>query len=88
MIIMFQLHHTDKFNGVPYGLFLGPMASFSLGLLLFVLIFLILLAFNNLTMFDLVIQELEEVGGNEELEKEIGRRIKLYKKGSGSGSSS
>ncbi|VVA92655.1 unnamed protein product [Arabis nemorensis] len=52
-----QLHHTDKFNGVPYGLFLGP-------------------------------KELEEVGGNEELEKEISRRIKLYNKGSGSGSSS
>ncbi|KAF7132137.1 hypothetical protein RHSIM_Rhsim09G0200600 [Rhododendron simsii] len=41
-----QLHHTDKFKGVPYGLFLGP-------------------------------KELEEVGGNEELEKEINRRIKL-----------
>ncbi|RVW43259.1 Beta-carotene 3-hydroxylase 1, chloroplastic [Vitis vinifera] len=40
-----QLHHSDKFNGVPYGLFLGPM-------------------------------ELEEVGGMEELEKEINRRIK------------
>ncbi|KAF9615570.1 hypothetical protein IFM89_024659 [Coptis chinensis] len=38
------LHHSEKFNGVPYGLFLGPM-------------------------------ELEEVGGNEELEKEINRRI-------------
>ncbi|GAA0181165.1 hydroxylase [Lithospermum erythrorhizon] len=43
-----QLHHTDKFNGVPYGLFLGP-------------------------------KELEEVGGMEELEKEINRRIKLSK---------
>ncbi|CAA7060280.1 unnamed protein product [Microthlaspi erraticum] len=52
-----QLHHTDKFDGVPYGLFLGP-------------------------------KELEEVGGDEELEKEISRRIKLYKKGSGSGSTS
>ncbi|KAJ4873057.1 hypothetical protein Rs2_45274 [Raphanus sativus] len=52
-----QLHHTDKFDGVPYGLFLGP-------------------------------KELEEVGGDEELEKEISRRIKLYKKGSGSESSS
>ncbi|XP_010438839.1 PREDICTED: beta-carotene 3-hydroxylase 1, chloroplastic-like [Camelina sativa] len=52
-----QLHHTDKFNGVPYGLFLGPM-------------------------------ELEEVGGNEELDKEISRRIKSYKKSLGSGSSS
>ncbi|QCE08153.1 beta-carotene hydroxylase 2, chloroplastic-like [Vigna unguiculata] len=40
-----QLHHTDKFNGVPYGLFLGP-------------------------------RELEEVGGVEELEKEISRRIR------------
>nr|ABI93208.1 beta-carotene hydroxylase 1 [Adonis aestivalis var. palaestina] len=40
-----QIHHTDKFQGVPYGLFLGP-------------------------------KELEEVGGNEELEKEIERRIK------------
>ncbi|XP_022141331.1 beta-carotene hydroxylase 2, chloroplastic [Momordica charantia] len=40
-----QLHHSDKFNGVPYGLFLGP-------------------------------KELEEVGGMEELEKEISRRIK------------
>lgn len=43
-----QLHHSDKFNGVPYGLFLGP-------------------------------KELEEVGGLEELEKEINRRIKLSK---------
>lgn len=41
-----QLHHSEKFNGVPYGLFLGP-------------------------------KELEEVGGLDELEKEIGRRIKL-----------
>ncbi|TKY51337.1 Beta-carotene 3-hydroxylase 1 [Spatholobus suberectus] len=38
-----QLHHSDKFNGVPYGLFLGP-------------------------------KEVEEVGGLEELEKEISRR--------------
>ncbi|KMZ56229.1 beta-carotene hydroxylase 1 [Zostera marina] len=40
-----QIHHTDKFDGVPYGLFLGP-------------------------------KELEEVGGDEELQKEIARRIK------------
>ncbi|KAK7270465.1 hypothetical protein RIF29_23630 [Crotalaria pallida] len=40
-----QVHHSDKFNGVPYGLFLGP-------------------------------KELEEVGGQEELEKEISRRIR------------
>ncbi|KAJ1693575.1 hypothetical protein LUZ63_010273 [Rhynchospora breviuscula] len=40
-----KIHHTDKFEGVPYGLFLGP-------------------------------KELEEVGGIEELEKEINRRIK------------
>ncbi|KAJ0263276.1 Beta-carotene 3-hydroxylase 2 [Hirschfeldia incana] len=52
-----QLHHTDKFDGVPYGLFLGP-------------------------------KELEEVGGDEELDKEISRRMKVYKKGTGSGSSS
>ncbi|XP_010521362.1 PREDICTED: beta-carotene 3-hydroxylase 1, chloroplastic-like isoform X2 [Tarenaya hassleriana] len=45
-----QLHHTDKFKGVPYGLFLGP-------------------------------KEVEEVGGKEELEKEISKRIKLCKKG-------
>eukprot|EP00268_Persea_americana_P005642 TRINITY_DN1190_c1_g1_i2.p1 TRINITY_DN1190_c1_g1~~TRINITY_DN1190_c1_g1_i2.p1 ORF type:complete len:347 (+),score=22.32 TRINITY_DN1190_c1_g1_i2:106-1041(+) len=43
-----QIHHSDKFNGVPYGLFLGP-------------------------------DELEEVGGMEELEKEINKRIKLSK---------
>ncbi|KAL3524316.1 hypothetical protein ACH5RR_017150 [Cinchona calisaya] len=43
-----QLHHSDKFNGVPYGLFLGP-------------------------------KELEKVGGLEELEKEIDRRIKFFK---------
>ncbi|GAV76304.1 FA_hydroxylase domain-containing protein [Cephalotus follicularis] len=43
-----NLHHSDKFEGVPYGLFLGP-------------------------------NELEEVGGLEELEKEINRRIKSYK---------
>ncbi|KAJ8511830.1 hypothetical protein OPV22_002264 [Ensete ventricosum] len=42
-----QIHHMDKFDGVPYGLFLGP-------------------------------KELEEVGGLEELEKEISRRFKLY----------
>lgn len=43
-----QLHHSDKFDGVPYGLFLGP-------------------------------KELEEVGGLEELEKEISRRLRLSK---------
>ncbi|KAF8013383.1 hypothetical protein BT93_I1280 [Corymbia citriodora subsp. variegata] len=43
-----QLHHSDKFDGVPYGLFLGP-------------------------------KELEEVGGKEELEKEIKKRIKMSK---------
>nr|XP_027193511.1 beta-carotene hydroxylase 2, chloroplastic-like isoform X2 [Cicer arietinum] len=41
------LHHSDKFHGVPYGLFLGP-------------------------------KELEEVGGLEELEKEIIRRARSY----------
>ncbi|XP_051183537.1 beta-carotene hydroxylase 1, chloroplastic [Lolium perenne] len=40
-----QIHHMDKFDSVPYGLFLGP-------------------------------KELEEVGGTEELEKEIQKRIK------------
>uniref|UniRef100_A0A7N0RBC8 beta-carotene 3-hydroxylase n=1 Tax=Kalanchoe fedtschenkoi TaxID=63787 RepID=A0A7N0RBC8_KALFE len=39
-----QLHHSAKFQGVPYGLFLGPM-------------------------------ELEEVGGGDELEKEVNRRF-------------
>nr|QBC36226.1 beta-carotene hydroxylase 1 [Petunia x hybrida] len=43
-----SLHHSEKFEGVPYGLFLGP-------------------------------KELEEVGGLEELEKEVNRRIKLSK---------
>nr|QBC36229.1 beta-carotene hydroxylase 2 [Petunia x hybrida] len=43
-----QLHHSEKFDGVPYGLFLGP-------------------------------KELEEVGGLEELEKEVNRRIKFSK---------
>ncbi|KAL4297330.1 hypothetical protein GQ457_12G006900 [Hibiscus cannabinus] len=43
-----QLHHSEKFNGVPYGLFLGP-------------------------------KEVEDVGGVEELEKEINRRIKSSK---------
>nr|AOS51477.1 beta-carotene 3-hydroxylase [Calamus jenkinsianus] len=42
-----QIHHMDKFDGVPYGLFLGP-------------------------------KELDEVGGLEELEKEVNRRIKVY----------
>ncbi|KAL0304312.1 UNVERIFIED_CONTAM: Beta-carotene hydroxylase 2, chloroplastic [Sesamum radiatum] len=41
-----QLHHSDKFNGVPYGLFLGH-------------------------------KELEEVGGVEELEREVNRRAKF-----------
>lgn len=40
-----QIHHSGKFEGVPYGLFLGP-------------------------------KELEEVGGTEDLEREIMRRIK------------
>ncbi|XP_031477826.1 beta-carotene hydroxylase 2, chloroplastic-like [Nymphaea colorata] len=40
-----QIHHADKFDGVPYGLFLGP-------------------------------KEVEEVGGLEELDKEIRRRMK------------
>ncbi|KAB5564536.1 hypothetical protein DKX38_004590 [Salix brachista] len=40
-----QLHHEGKFDGVPYGLFLGP-------------------------------NELEEVGGLDELSKEVQRRIK------------
>ncbi|KAK8537155.1 hypothetical protein V6N13_042102 [Hibiscus sabdariffa] len=44
-----QLHHSEKFQGVPYGLFLGP-------------------------------KELEEVGGIEELEEEIKRRIKSSKR--------
>ncbi|XP_040384125.1 beta-carotene 3-hydroxylase 1, chloroplastic-like isoform X2 [Oryza brachyantha] len=39
------IHHTDKFDSVPYGLFLGP-------------------------------KELEEVGGTEELDKEIKKRIR------------
>ncbi|KAF4361688.1 hypothetical protein CsatB_002795 [Cannabis sativa] len=43
-----KLHHSDKFDGVPYGLFLGP-------------------------------KELEQVGGLEELEKEINRTAKSYK---------
>ncbi|GMH08956.1 hypothetical protein Nepgr_010796 [Nepenthes gracilis] len=43
-----QLHHSDKFNGVPYGLFLGP-------------------------------KEVEEVGGLEELEREINKRTKQSK---------
>ncbi|KAL5551825.1 hypothetical protein UlMin_002001 [Ulmus minor] len=40
-----QLHHSERFQGVPYGLFLGP-------------------------------KELEDIGGMEELEIEIQRRIK------------
>lgn len=44
-----SIHHTEKFEGVPYGLFLGP-------------------------------KELEEVGGGEELEKEIQKRIRLGSK--------
>ncbi|XP_042476006.1 beta-carotene hydroxylase 1, chloroplastic-like [Macadamia integrifolia] len=44
-----KIHHSDKFDGVPYGLFLGP-------------------------------KELEEVGGLEELEKEINRRIKPWQR--------
>ncbi|XP_061977727.1 beta-carotene hydroxylase 2, chloroplastic-like [Populus nigra] len=43
-----QIHHSDKFNGVPYGLFLGH-------------------------------KEIEEVGGQEELEREINRRTKSSK---------
>ncbi|XP_077245502.1 beta-carotene 3-hydroxylase 2, chloroplastic-like [Tasmannia lanceolata] len=47
-----QIHHLDKFNGVPYGLFLGP-------------------------------KELEDVGGNAELEEEISKRIKLSNRDGG-----
>ncbi|CAK9310928.1 unnamed protein product [Citrullus colocynthis] len=43
-----HIHHTDKFDGVPYGLFLGP-------------------------------KELEEVDGEEELQKEIKKRSKVYR---------
>ncbi|XP_041015898.1 beta-carotene hydroxylase 2, chloroplastic-like [Juglans microcarpa x Juglans regia] len=43
-----QLHHTEKFHGVPYGFFLGP-------------------------------EELEKVGGSEELEKEINRRKQMIR---------
>ncbi|KAI6702085.1 hypothetical protein NL676_011221 [Syzygium grande] len=43
-----QIHHSDKFDGVPYGLFLGP-------------------------------KEVEEVGGKQELDKEIKKRIKMSK---------
>nr|AIX87526.1 carotenoid beta-ring hydroxylase 2 [Lycium ruthenicum] len=43
-----QLHHSEQFDGVPYGLFLGP-------------------------------KELEEIGGLEELEKEVNRRVKISK---------
>ncbi|THU56618.1 hypothetical protein C4D60_Mb11t19150 [Musa balbisiana] len=50
-----KIHHMDKFDGVPYGLFLGP-------------------------------KELEEVGGLEELEKEISRRAKLYDNSTNHGS--
>ncbi|XP_014503371.1 beta-carotene hydroxylase 2, chloroplastic [Vigna radiata var. radiata] len=46
-----QLHHSEKFDGVPYGLFMGP-------------------------------KEVEEVGGLEELEKEISRRARSYKNSS------
>lgn len=43
-----QIHHSEKFNGVPYGLFQGH-------------------------------KEIEEVGGQEELEREINRRTKSSK---------
>ncbi|XP_023550968.1 beta-carotene 3-hydroxylase 1, chloroplastic-like isoform X3 [Cucurbita pepo subsp. pepo] len=43
-----HIHHTDKFDGVPYGLFLGP-------------------------------KELEDVDGEEELQKEIKKRSKVYR---------
>ena len=39
-----SLHHIDKFNGVPYGLFLGP-------------------------------QELAAVGGTDDLNRQVERRI-------------
>ncbi|KAL5552012.1 hypothetical protein UlMin_002188 [Ulmus minor] len=43
-----QLHHSERFQGVPYGLFLGP-------------------------------KELEDIGGMEELQIEVQRRIKQSK---------
>ncbi|CAH2080354.1 unnamed protein product [Thlaspi arvense] len=54
-----QLHHSDKFQGVPYGLFLGPKYT------------------NFGVILGAMVQEVEEVGGLEELEKEVNRRIKL-----------
>uniref|UniRef100_A0A5B7CBP5 beta-carotene 3-hydroxylase n=1 Tax=Davidia involucrata TaxID=16924 RepID=A0A5B7CBP5_DAVIN len=48
-----QLHHSDRFKGIPYGLFLGP-------------------------------KELEEIGGREELDKEIKSRTKRSKASSSS----
>lgn len=65
----------DKFDGVPYGLFLGPKVMMNLA-------HLETAArseqdkWSNLVVF--LLQELEEVGGLEELEKEITRRNKLY----------
>lgn len=101
----FQLHHSDKFDGVPYGLFLGPKvllfpSLFSSNELRYTVNSKILVAqfidflncyFINVGLIPLpqilfliwingyLVQELEEVGGLEELEKEVNRRIKISK---------
>jgi hypothetical protein len=61
----------DKYEGVPYGLFLGPKVSKRV-----VPIINLVLALSVISTRVAVVsflQELEEVGGVEELEKELAR---------------
>ena len=74
----------DKFQGVPYGLFLGPKVWF--GLVWINSCFIpssvrfdcadFKLKFSKILLSTYDLQELEEVGGTEELEEEINKRIK------------
>jgi beta-carotene 3-hydroxylase len=69
----------DKFDSVPYGLFLGPKVTQLIYHLIYDKIlscFDILQRFYWFILTDFGWQELEEVGGTEELEKEIQKRIK------------
>ncbi|RWV94943.1 hypothetical protein GW17_00042479 [Ensete ventricosum] len=73
-----QIHHMDKFDGVPYGLFLGPKVREHTTTKVSGPRCRCHRHLMPLFFFCVGFQELEEVGGLEELEKEISRRFKLY----------
>jgi hypothetical protein len=88
-----QLHHADKFNGVPYGIFLGPKVSQDIAAE--ILVFRESTSFVYCSVFPVhftvicylipqwtVLQELEEVGGGEELDKLVKAKNNNAKQGS------